>query len=346
MSVPGGNAYAMLRITIAHVYDMSYSVLITGAAGFIGSHVTERLLSAGCKVIGIDNFDSFYSQDAKRRNIAGYLGHPSYTFEEVDIRDGLRLQDVVPDNVGAVIHMAARAGVRPSIENPLLYQDVNVYGTQNVLELCRVKGIKRCVFASSSSVYGVNPNHPWSEDCGTLLPISPYASTKVSGELLGHVYSHLYGIRFIALRLFTVYGPRQRPDLAIHNFARRMLNGSQIQLFSNSEFGQPTYRDYTYVDDAVSAIIAALSYNGSMYEVINVGSDSPVKLIDMVRLLEKVLSTKAEIEWLPAQPGDVSRTWADISKARGMLGYSPATNIVTGLEKFASWLATSQSYTS
>src|SRR5919206_3982908 len=219
---------------------MAQSVLVTGAAGFIGSHLVDRLLRDGWEVTGVDNFDDFYAAALKRGNIAEHLGHPAYAFVETDIRDAGALAARLSRRYDVIVHLAAKAGVRPSIAHPMLYQDVNVRGTQNLLELAKARGISQFVFASSSSVYGVNPNVPWREDDHVLQPISPYASTKVSGELLGHVYSHLYGIRFIALRFFTVYGPRQRPDLAIHKFAKRIAEQRPIQMFGDGT----TRRDY------------------------------------------------------------------------------------------------------
>src|SRR5438552_1988883 len=231
-------------------------VLITGAAGFIGGHLVDSLLADGWRVTAIDNFDPFYSAEIKQRNVAPHLRHPQYSLARVDIRDGSALQRLAT-RYDAIVHLAALAGVRPSIADPRTYQEVNVAGTQNILELARQSGTPHVVFASSSSVYGVNPNTPWRESDYVLQPISPYASTKVSGELLGHVYSHLYGIRFIALRFFTVYGPRQRPDLAIHKFARLMLDGKPIPVFGDGS----TRRDYSYVDDIVTGIRAAIEYD-------------------------------------------------------------------------------------
>ena len=214
------------------------------------------------------------------------------------------------------------------------YQEINVAGTQNLLELARNRGIRQFVFASSSSVYGVNPNVPWSEDDHVLQPISPYASTKISGELLGHVYAHLHGIRFLALRLFTVYGPRQRPDLAIHKFAGLILNGRPIPLYGDGS----TRRDYTYVDDIVAGLRGAMAYEQTPFEVINLGNDRTVSLMELVRALEEVLDRKATIERLPEQPGDVPQTWANIEKARRLLGYRPGTSLLDGLRRFIEWM--------
>lgn len=307
--------------------------LVTGGAGFIGSHVVERLLADKWRVTSIDNFDSFYSRNLKEQNVAGHRGHPAHTLVEADIRDWDAL-DGLRDTYDVIVHLAARAGVRPSIEQPRLYQEVNVAGTQNMLEFCRTREIRQFVFASSSSVYGVNPNVPWSEDEVVLQPISPYASTKVSGELLGHVYSHLYGIRFLALRFFTVYGPRQRPDLAIRKFAQLMLRGDSIALFGRGD----TRRDYTYIDDTVAGIRAAMDYEGSLYETINLGNDHAVSLSELVSALEEVLGVRARTQQLPEQAGDVPQTWANIDKARRLLSYRPQTRLREGLERFAQWL--------
>ena len=309
------------------------SALVTGGAGFIGSHLVDRLLADGWQVTVIDNFDEFYDPALKRRNVAGHLSSSRYRLLELDIRDAEALGRLM-GSYDVIVHLAARAGVRPSIEQPLLYQDVNVRGTHNLLEFARHRGIQQFVFASSSSVYGVNPRVPWSEDESLLLPISPYASTKISGELLGHVYSHLFGIRFIALRFFTVYGPRQRPDLAIRMFAERILAGRPIPLFGNGH----TLRDYTYIGDIVDGLAAAMSYRGSAYEVINLGNNRPVELLELVLALESALQRRALVQWLPEQPGDVPRTCASIEKAGRLLGYQPRTALADGLERFAVWI--------
>jgi UDP-glucuronate 4-epimerase len=313
--------------------------LVTGGAGFIGSHLVDSLLSEGWRVTVIDSFDAFYARSLKEQNVAAHRAHPAYALIEADIRDWQALDSRLADRYDVIVHLAARAGVRPSIEQPRLYQEVNVAGTQNLLELCRTREIRQFVFASSSSVYGVNPNVPWSEDEGVLRPISPYASTKVSGELLGHAYSHLYGIRFLALRFFTVYGPRQRPDLAIRKFAELMLRGERIPLFGRGD----SRRDYTYVDDTVAGIRAAMDYEGSSYETINLGNDHAVSLSDLVSSLETILGVRARTQRLADQPGDVPQTWANIEKARRLLGYHPQTRLQEGLERFALWLESAAS---
>ena len=313
---------------------MARSALVTGGAGFIGSHVVDLLLAEGWRVTVVDNFDPFYARRLKLENVAPHRAHAGYRLAEIDIRDAEALDAGLRDDYDVIVHLAAKAGVRPSIEDPLAYQAVNVLGTQNLLEFARRRGIGQFVFASSSSVYGVNPHVPWTET-EPLLPISPYASTKLSGEMLGHVYAHLYGMRFVALRLFTVYGPRQRPDLAIRKFATRMLRGEPVQLYGTGE----TRRDYTYVADTVRGILAAVDYDASDYELINLGNNHAVSLVELVRALERVLGTTARIEWLPDQPGDVPQTWADVSKAERLLGYAPATPLDDGLRAVADWLA-------
>jgi UDP-glucuronate 4-epimerase len=313
----------------------SKHALVTGGAGFIGSHLVDSLLADDWKVTVVDNFDPFYARATKERNVRAQRGNPRYTLVEADLCDAEAMRARLRGGYDVIVHLAARAGVRPSIEDPVGYQEVNVRGTQNLLELARTWGVKQFVFGSSSSVYGVNPRVPWREDDYVLQPISPYASTKVSGELLGHVYSYLYGIRFIALRFFTVYGPRQRPDLAIHKFARRMLEGQSIPMFGDGS----TRRDYTFVDDIIRGVRAAMTYDGSSFEVINLGNNRTVTLTEMIEGLEAVLGVTAKIERLPEQPGDVPQTWASIDKAARLLGYAPTTTYRDGVARFADWLA-------
>ncbi len=314
--------------------------LVTGGAGFIGSHLVDALLAeGGWRVTVVDNFDPFYDPAIKEANVAPHLTHPEYTLCRADLRDPDALDatltpihEATPFDV--IVHLAAKAGVRPSLEDPVGYQQVNVMGTQHLLELAKAWGVPQFVFASSSSVYGVDPNVPWREDHAVTRPISPYASTKVSGELLGHVYAHLYDLRFIALRFFTVYGPRQRPDLAIHAFARRMLQGEPIPVFGDGT----TRRDYTYVADTVQGIRAAMAYQDTHYEVVNLGNDRTVTLNAMIEALEQALGVEAKRETLPAQPGDVPQTWADIGKARRLLGYAPTTAFEHGIDAMMRWL--------
>jgi UDP-glucuronate 4-epimerase len=257
---------------------------------------------------------------------------------ECDIRDAESMECHLDGGYDVIVHLAAKAGVRPSISDPISCQEVNVGGTQNVLELARKWGTRQFVFASSSSVYGVNPNVPWREEDHVLMPISPYAGTKVTAELMGHVYSHLYGMRFVALRFFTVYGPRQRPDLAIHKFARLMLQDESIPVFGDGS----TRRDYTYVGDIVQGIRSAMEYDRSLYEVINLGNDRTVELSELIPAMERTLGVKARMRFLPEQPGDVRQTWADVRKAGWLLGYAPETKLNDGLSAFAQWLHTTQ----
>lgn len=308
--------------------------VVTGGAGFIGSHLVDRLLGEGWAVTAVDSFDPFYDAVIKRKNIAAHLRHERYALAQVDIRDGEALREALPGPYDVIVHLATRAGVRPSIRDPLGYEEVNVRGTMHMLELARERGVPRFVFASSISVYGVSPDVPWREDAAVVQPISPYAATKVSGELLGHVYSHLYGIRFVALRFFTVYGPRQRPDLAIHKFARLMLDDAPIPFHGDGT----SSRDYTYVDDTVQGIRAAMDYTATPYEVINLGNNHTVSLTEIVEALEDVLGVPARVMQLPDQPGDVPRTRADISKARRLLGYAPATPFRAGMTRFGEWV--------
>lgn len=320
-------------------------VLLTGCAGFIGSHVLDRLLSEGHELIGVDNFDPFYSRTLKAGNLANAEQIPTNKFEllEADLADASTFQKlkflIGEDSVDAIIHLAAKAGVRPSIQDPVGYQRANVIATQNLLEFAKEEGVKQFVFASSSSVYGVNPNVPWSEEDAVLLPISPYASTKVSCELLGHVYSKLYDLRFVGLRFFTVYGPRQRSDLAINKFVRLIAAGEPIPVFGDGS----TRRDYTYIDDIVDGVLGALYYRNSSYEVINLGNDQTITLAEMITTLEEVLGKKAIINRQPQQPGDVPQTWANISKARELLAYNPKTSFFDGIESFYNWMK-SQSF--
>jgi len=311
------------------------NITVTGGAGFIGSHLIDKLLSDGHTVINIDNFDPFYGKEIKKKNIENHFEHKNYSFYESDIRDKKRLDEIISDETDVIVHLAAKAGVRPSIEDPIGYQEVNVKGTQNMLEVAKEKGIKQFIFASSSSVYGNNPNVPWKEDDSVLNPISPYASTKVSGELMGHVYSHLYNIRFIALRFFTVYGPRQRPDLAIHKFYNLISKGEKIQMFGDGS----TRRDYTYIDDIISGIVSAINYKKTMFEVINLGNNNTVTLLELISSIESICGVNSKKTKLPEQPGDVRQTWADINKALNILGFSFQTDFLKGLRYFTEWKA-------
>jgi len=312
---------------------MAKKILVTGGAGFIGSHLVERLLKEGYKVTGIDNFDPFYPKEIKLENLKQAKQHPDFRFFELDIRDNDKLKNELNDSFDAIAHLAAKAGVRPSIIDPIGYQETNVYGTQNLLEFAKEKNIKQFVYASSSSVYGINPNVPWKETDCVLNPISPYASSKISGELLGHVYSHIHKIRFLGLRLFTVYGPRQRPDLAIHKFVKNGIAGKPIPFYGDGT----TRRDYTFVDDIVNGLMAAINYSDSNYEIINLGNHQNIALAELVNVIEKVLNKELILEKLPKQPGDVDQTYADISKAKSFLNWEPKIDIKTGIEKFVEW---------
>ena len=315
---------------------MRKRVLITGAAGFIGCNLIHSLLQDGrYYVVGLDNFDAFYSRTEKEKNIASFFIDPNFLFYEGDIRNNSDLDAL--GNIDVIVHLAAKAGVRPSIKDPILYQEVNVGGTQNLLEFARRRNITQFVFASSSSVYGINEQIPWSED-DKLMPISPYASTKLSCEMLGHVYSHLYGIRFLALRFFTVYGPGQRPDLAIHKFFKSILKGEAIPVFGDGS----SSRDYTYVGDTVKGIEAAISYESSNFEIINLGNHRSITLSDLILAIESSCGKKAIIDRQPDQQGDVPQTYADIQKAKKLLGYQPSTDLKTGLENFYSWYLETQ----
>lgn len=312
---------------------MSRSALVTGAAGFIGSHVVDNLLSDGWHVVGVDNFDAFYSPALKRRNVLAQLDHDAYTLAEIDIRNAEMLDRKLEGSFDAIVHLAGRAGVRPSISTPGAYLASNIEGTQNLLELARRRGVPQFVFASSSSVYGISPGVPWSETV-TPMPISPYAATKLSAEALGHVYSHLHGLRFLALRFFTVYGPRQRPDLAIRAFAERMLRGEPVRVHGDGS----AQRDFTYVLDTVQGIRAAIDYALSPFEIFNLGNNRAISVQYLVHTLEHALGLNATIEWQAPCPGDVPLTLADITKAQRLLGYNPQTPFEAGVERFVTWL--------
>jgi UDP-glucuronate 4-epimerase len=309
--------------------------LVTGGAGFIGSHLVDRLLSTDItRVTVIDDFNDFYDPSIKHENISEHLKDPRYNIHELDIRDRAALEQVFKQtDFDCIVHLAARAGVRPSLSEPQLYTETNINGTLNLLELARNHDVKQFVFGSSSSVYGINADVPFSENDPIRQPISPYAATKAAGELLCHTYSHLYGLRCVCLRFFTVYGPRQRPDLAIHKFARLISKGKPIPVFGDGT----TRRDYTYVDDIIDGVIAAINYNQSNYDIFNLGESRTVELNELISLLEKELDMPATIDRQPPQPGDVPQTYADISKARAALHYNPKTQIEEGLHRFVEW---------
>lgn len=313
---------------------MNKNYLITGGAGFIGSHLVDELLAQGNTVICLDNFDDFYDPAIKKKNIKTALQDTKFKLVEGDIRDRTVLENCFRnDHIYMVIHLAARAGVRPSIEQPELYYDVNVKGTLTLLEVMKEYNIKKMIFASSSSVYGNNKKVPFSEDDNVDYPISPYAATKKACELMCYNYFHLYNFGIFCLRFFTVYGPRQRPEMAIHNFSKRIFNEEKISLFGDGN----SKRDYTYIDDIISGIISAID-NLKGFEIINLGNSETIALPDLVKKLEGIINKKAETEWLPKQPGDVDITYADINKAGKMLGYNPEFPINEGLKKFIEWL--------
>jgi UDP-glucuronate 4-epimerase len=315
------------------------TVLVTGGAGFIGSHLIDKLLSQGYHVINIDNFNNFYYPKIKESNIKGHFEYPTqYRLIREDITKMSFLKHfLINKHIDAIVHLAARAGVRPSIENPYQYQLDNVIGTQNILDLAKEKGIKNLVLASSSSVYGNNPITPFSETDNVDNPISPYALTKKANELQGYTYHHLFGMNIILLRFFTVYGPRQRPDLAIHKFARLMLEGKSIPFFGDGS----TSRDYTYIDDIVQGIILSLIYNDNhkkVYEIINLGNNKPISLKEMVKTIEINLNLEAKLDLYPMQQGDVNITYANINKAQNLLGYKITTPFHDGIKKFIPWV--------
>ena len=314
-------------------------MLLTGGAGFIGSHLAEALLRGGAQLTILDNLDEFYAPAWKKANLEDVRRVGPVEFIPADLRETKQVQDAIaqarPD---IVIHLAARAGVRPSIEQPLLYERVNVAGTLNLLEVCCQAKVKKFIFGSSSSVYGATAPVPFTEEFAGLRPISPYAATKLAGELLCYTYAHLYSLPIICLRFFTVYGPRQRPDLAIHKFTALIEAGRPIPVFGDGSTG----RDYTFVDDIVSGILAAIEYqpgssHGARFEIFNLGNSHPVKLSELIALLERATGKKAIRDLKPSQPGDVPLTWADISKASHLLGYRPSTPIGEGLKRFVEW---------
>ncbi len=308
--------------------------LVTGGAGFIGSHLVDSLLSEGNNVVVIDNFDDFYSKDVKLKNISNALTFDTYQLVEGDIRDVNLLDELFSNNhFDVVVHLAAKAGVRPSIENTVEYYDVNINGTLNILEAMKKYDVKNLVFASSSSVYGNNKKVPFSENDVVDYPISPYAATKKSGELLCHTYHHLYDLKINCLRFFTVYGPRQRPDLAIHKFSKMILNDETIPMFGDGT----TKRDYTYIDDIIQGIKLAID-NLNGFEVFNLGESRTIMLKELISVIENEIGKKAIIEKFPLQPGDVEQTYADISKARELLRYDPRTEIEDGIKNFVGWI--------
>lgn len=309
------------------------NILVTGGAGFIGSHLCEKLIDSGSKIICVDNFDNFYNPAIKENNLSGVIGSSYFKLYRSDICSLDQMEEIFSKNsIDMVIHLAARAGVRPSIEKPFLYEKVNILGTMNLLECCKRYNISKFIFASSSSVYGGNKKIPFSEEDNVDHPISPYAATKKAGELICYTYHNLYKISIFCFRFFNVYGPRQRPETAIHKFTRQILSSENIEIYGDGS----SSRDYTYIDDVISGILRSLEQIGG-FEVINLGNSNTVKLIDLIRLIEITTGGKGQLKFVKNQPGDVFITYADIRKARKMLKYLPKTNIKEGLVKFVKW---------
>ena len=311
--------------------------LVTGGAGFIGSSLVKELLKQGNEVIAIDNFCDFYDTKIKKNNVKELLQNKNFKLYRADIRDRQAIKEVFDENnIEIVMHLAAMAGVRPSIENPVLYQEVNCMGTQNLLEEMKSHNVKNLVMASSSSVYGNCKEVPFREDMVVDFAISPYAATKKANEVMTHVYHKLFDMNVIMLRFFTVFGPKQRPDLAINKFTRLMLDGKKIPMFGDGT----TSRDYTYIDDIVDGIIKSCNYvleNKDVYEILNLGNSSPVSLKEMILTIGNALGIEPQIEQLPMQPGDVERTYADVSKAKKLIGYKPKTTFEQGIRNFVEW---------
>jgi len=311
---------------------LSFKVLITGGAGFIGSSLANRILENDGEVYVIDNFDSYYKKERKMKNIENDLKNPSFHFFECDIRGAETVEKIIKENnIDKIVHLAAKVGVRASIKNPLVYQDVNVGGTVNLLEICRKNDVKSFIFGSSSSVYGISEKIPFSED-DVIRPISPYGSSKMSCENFCYSFSHLYGIKTSCLRFFTVYGPRQRPDMAIHKFTSRIDSGMKIDVYGDAS----SKRDYTYITDIINGIMGVLKKDFK-FEIFNLGDSKPIELKNVISLIENNLSKKALINQLPNQPGDVPITYADISKAKKLLNYSPKVSIENGIKNFVEW---------
>src|ERR1043166_1890633 len=312
-------------------------IMVTGGAGFIGSHLVEKLLAVGYEVVILDDFNDFYDPQIKHANIADFA--KKVTVCHVDLRESDSVRTAFHrEKVDAIVHLAARAGVRSSIQHPRLYYDTNVIGTLHLLEAARVTGVERFIFASSSSVYGGSKTIPFSEEQHLTRTLSPYGATKIAGEFLCSTYSHLYQMRVVALRYFTVYGPRQRPDLAIHQFTRRIFAGQPINQFGDGT----TRRDYTYIDDVIQGTMAALKYEGPRYDIFNLGESETIQLKELISALENALGKKAKINRLSEQPGDMPLTCANISKARKLLGYNPTMKFSKGLPRFVDWFLSSQ----
>ena len=308
--------------------------LLTGFAGFIGSHLTENLLSEGYQVIGIDDFNDYYDPKIKERNIFNFKDNKSFLFNKGDIRDKNFVEGIFKSHKPElVVHLAARAGVRSSLKFPLLYEEVNVLGTLNLLEAARNNRCKKFIFGSSSSVYGECKNIPFKETELDLKPISPYGVSKLTGEKYCHTYNHLYKLPVMCLRFFTVYGPRQRPDLAIHKFTKLIDEGKPIPVFGDGQYK----RDFTYITEIIDGVMSSINYSKTSFEIFNLGESHITSVVDLVKLLENTLGKKAVIDWQEAQPGDVPLTYADVSKAEKLLGYKPRTAPEEGIKKFVEW---------
>ena len=333
VSHSAANAYFGVRMM-----SKTQTVVVTGAAGFIGSHLVERLLARGDRVIGIDNFDPFYPRELKEQNLEVARKHGAFRLLEADCADAGQIRPAFAEPVDVIVHLAAKAGVRPSILDPLGYTRANIIGTQVMLEAAREHAVPRFVFASSSSVYGNNEKVPFSEDDDVDRPISPYAATKRACEAICHTYHHLYGTSILALRFFTVYGPRQRPDLAIRKFSELLLQDAEIPFFGDGT----TERDYTWIDDIMQGVMAAIDRTAQHqeFEIVNLGESRTTSLKKLVDLISSAVGKEAKLKRLPMQPGDVNRTFADVSKAKRLLGYNPTTPVEIGIPKFVDWLKT------
>jgi len=312
-------------------------ILVTGAAGFIGSHLIERLLADGKTVVGVDSFDPFYARELKETNLAGARRNPAFHFHEIDVRDAPGLEHAAAsfgEGIEALVHLAARANVRVSFDEPAVFHDVNVNGTARVLELARAHGAGRVILGSSSSIYGLNPRVPWSEDDADLQPVSPYASSKLTAENVGRELALNHQVRVIALRFFNVYGPRQRPDLAIAKFCRLLKAGEPLPFYGNGSSG----RDYTFITDIVEGIARALTFTGDQFEVFNLGNHRPVSLTKLVNAIGATFDLDPKLDYQFEQPGDVPQTWASIDKAERLLGWRPRTSLADGLKAYRSWI--------
>lgn len=314
--------------------EVRKKVLVTGFAGFIGSHLTERLLKDGFSVIGIDDFNDFYDPKIKEKNITNVLKNKNFICFRNDVRNKKDIDNIFSTySPGIVVHLAARAGVRPSLKDPVLYEEVNVLGTLNLLEAARKNNCKKFIFGSSSSVYGECKNIPFKESELDLKPISPYGVTKLTGERHCYTFYHLYNLPVVCLRFFTVYGPRQRPDLAIYKFTKLIDEGKPISVFGKGKF----QRDFTFYTEIIDGIISSMNYDKSGFEIFNLGESNTTSVVDLIKLIENALDKKALIDWQPVQPGDVPITYADVSKAKKLLGYTPQTKIEEGIPRFVEW---------